>query len=221
MSSQHTHSPQTSGAAHSLHSSGNSQTTAGSQAQDSPNVTKGVEGTVDTYLAKGSQVASQTSSATETFKEQIKATTDNAVAEGERDVDSAKASAASYIQQAKDMASSTIAVAQSYLPTNLGGQPPQTSPQAGEDGTGTSFRQAEETVSETGKDCLESAQRNARPYIDKVEGMVQGSAGTAGIQGGTPAITAPLESGTHGVDTMYPPKDQDKVKATQLAEVEH
>lgn len=193
--------------------------------------------------AKGSQEASQTSSATETFKEQIKATTDNAVAEGERDVDSAKASAASYVQQAKDMASSTIAVAQvricnkfpltlsltkaglqnvqSYLPTNLGGQPPQTSPQAGEDGTGTSFRQAEETVSETGKDCLESAQRNARPYIDKVEGMVQGSAGTAGIQGGTPAITAPLESGTHGVDTMYPPKDQDKVKATQLAEVEH
>lgn len=188
-------------------------------------------------------MASQTSSATETFKEQIKATTDNAVAEGERDVDSAKASAASYIQQAKDMASSTIAVAQvricnkfpltlsltkaglqnvqSYLPTNLGGQPSQTSPQAGEDGTGTSFRQAEETVSETGKDCLESAQRNARPYIDKVEGMVQGSAGTAGIQGGTPAITAPLESGTHGVDTMYPPKDQDKVKATQLAEVEH
>ncbi|TFK77344.1 hypothetical protein BDN72DRAFT_39509 [Pluteus cervinus] len=186
--------------------------------------------------------------AVEAFQNEAKEKTDAAVAEGQRDIEDAKVSGVGYLEKTKQMASDATARVQAFLPLSVGSQNGDaesttkmptdkeaqgTSTDAG--GVLSSVQGAATSVVEAGKQYLDSAQRTAQPHIDNLKGMVQGAAGTAGVQDGTPTstasptmpgalpgITAPLESGPHTVTTMYPPDSEKSgsVKATDIAKTE-
>lgn len=69
---------------------------------------------------------------------------------------------------------------------------------------------------ETTKEYLATAQETAKPHIENAKGVAQGFLGTAGMQVSDtlgkpsvpskdiPATSAPLESGSHSINTPYP-----------------
>lgn len=61
---------------------------------------------------KGDGTTDSTKDSTYALGKDAKATTDAAVAEGQRDVEAAKEAGAGYVSQAKDLAASTLAAAQ-------------------------------------------------------------------------------------------------------------
>jgi len=83
---------------------------------------KGVaEHAASTAHTRGPGVTGRTYDAVTQLRAKVEETTDAAVAEGQRNVQAAVNAGASYLEQAKDLASSAISTAASYLPAGLTG----------------------------------------------------------------------------------------------------
>ncbi|KAI0640645.1 hypothetical protein C8Q79DRAFT_1004230 [Trametes meyenii] len=150
--------------------------------------------------------------------------TNVAASQGAADVESAKEAAIGYVEQAKNLASTAIATAQSYVTgtQHAGNNVPKTS--------GSEVQSTMQSVVETGKQYLASAQEVAKPYVEsataaatpyiqsaaeaaqphiaKAKGVVTGKTGSCSSDYNkppeVPASTAPLESGPHVVGSPYP-----------------
>ncbi|OBZ79514.1 hypothetical protein A0H81_01190 [Grifola frondosa] len=143
--------------------------------------------------------------------------TNVAASEGQYDVESAKATVGGYVEQAKNIANSAFATAQSYLP---GSQTQNPSRSIQYNNTAESLTAAVKSGIATGKEYLASAQATAQPHIDhartvvqphldRAVGAVSGTAsGNSGVDSSAPskvpASTAPLESGPQVVGNPYP-----------------
>ncbi|KAI0666062.1 hypothetical protein C8Q78DRAFT_1072581 [Trametes maxima] len=158
------------------------------------------------------------------LEEDLSHKTNVAASQGAADVASAKEAAFGYVEQAKNLASSAIATAQSYVTGNqhTGNTATQTN--------SSSSPSTMQSVVDTGKQYLASAQEAAKPYvdsataaaapyvqsaadaaqphIDKAKSVVTGKTSTGSSDSNkpseVPASTAPLESGPHVVGSPYP-----------------
>ncbi|TFY83543.1 hypothetical protein EWM64_g455 [Hericium alpestre] len=204
---------------------------AAQQVHATAEYTKGVaQHAASTAHTMGPRVTGKTSDAFIQLEAQASQVTDAAVAEGQRNAQSATEAGANYLEQAKSLASSAIATAQSYLPTSVTGQnaSPATSTQKGgpsiqEHASSTlqSAQQAAQQYASSAQQYASSAQQAAQPHIETARASLQsgfeqakesaqeylGSAtGKAhGPSGGIPPTSAPLESGPHIIGTPYPP----------------
>ncbi|KAI0778355.1 hypothetical protein BD413DRAFT_667673 [Trametes elegans] len=175
-------------------------------------------------------------SAVNQLEEGLSHKTDAAASQGAADVESAKATATSYVEQAKNLASSALATATAYV---SGSQPAGTTQQA----NGTGVTSTVQSAVETGKQYLASAQEAAKPYvqsatatakpyvesataaaqphIEKAKSVVTGTTASSTTATGKPAeppsTTAPLESGPHVVGNPYPATTNGQT--TKVAEV--
>ncbi|RPD55900.1 hypothetical protein L227DRAFT_566416 [Lentinus tigrinus ALCF2SS1-6] len=173
----------------------------------------------------------QAASAVDRLEENLSYKTNTAAAEGAADVQSAKATANGYVEQAKNLASSAITTAQSYIP---GTRTSQTSSTTQANTTGSGVTATVQSAIATGKEYLTSAQATAKPYVEsaaaaakpyvdsaaaaaqphfeKAKGAVLGSSSSTANSGSSvsgkpsevPASTAPLESGPNVVGNPYP-----------------
>lgn len=154
------------------------------------------------------------------FRHEVTAKTDEAVGQGQHDVEEAKAVGAGYVEQAKTMASNVLATAQSYLPTSLSG-----GGSTDGSGNGTSFTDTvvstastiASTVQSGATTALDSAKEfaatahqagveAAAPHIENAKNAMHPASG--GIQPpasstGIPASSAPLQVGKETIDTPY------------------
>ncbi|KAG6910545.1 hypothetical protein DXG01_009964 [Tephrocybe rancida] len=71
---------------------------------------------------KGPALTGAPLTASNKLQEQASAKTNAAVAEGQHDVEAAKAVGAGYVEQAKELVDKAIITAQSYLPASVGGE---------------------------------------------------------------------------------------------------
>ncbi|PCH33986.1 hypothetical protein WOLCODRAFT_148048 [Wolfiporia cocos MD-104 SS10] len=134
--------------------------------------------------------------------------TNEAVAQGMFDVQSAKntaaSTAASAVQQAKNMANSAYQTAQSLF---NGSAAQSTDASSTNDPFANDFTsKVQSTASsayQTGKEYLASAQTAVQPQVDKAKDFIGGS-NIPSQPNATPASTAPLESGQHTVSSPYP-----------------
>ncbi|KAI0735004.1 hypothetical protein C8Q76DRAFT_791588 [Earliella scabrosa] len=147
----------------------------------------------------------QAAGAVDRLEHDLSDKTNAAASEGAADVASAKASATGYVEQAKNLAGSAIATAQSYLPGTGATTTTQTN--------GTANGGVVQSAIATGQQYLASAQAAAKPYIEsataaaqprheKAMAAVSGSSTTG--QPEVPATTAPLQSGPNVVGNPYP-----------------
>lgn len=143
--------------------------------------------------------------------------------QGQADVETAKVQGQSYLDQAKSLAGSALATAQSYLPNSN----PVTHPPTGSSTTSTDtlaqIQAGAATALATGKEYLDSAQTAAQPHIERAVEAAQphinrvseaasnymnnvgGETDTSSsVPPKIPATSAPLESGPHTVETPYP-----------------
>ncbi|KAJ7492439.1 hypothetical protein FB451DRAFT_1502811 [Mycena latifolia] len=116
--------------------------------------------------AKGPALTGQ--SATDRLQTDASVKTGAAVEEGQQDVAAAKAAAGGYVEQAKNLASSAVATAQSYLP-----------PGSGENGAHTAgdvvsgLQAGANAALATTKEYLAAAQETAQPHLVKAKDMAQ------------------------------------------------
>ncbi|KAL0951525.1 hypothetical protein HGRIS_008209 [Hohenbuehelia grisea] len=177
----------------------------------------------------GALLTGETTTAAGQFKHEASATTNAAVAQGQHDVEAAKAAGAGYVEQAKALAGSALATAQSYLPAAVGGTSnttTTTTDHSAPTATGTASETLTNIAStvqagavsalETAKGYVAAAHETglsaAQPHLEKAKETVQANLpiGTQpqvappASSTGIPATTAPLESGPHTVGTPYP-----------------
>ncbi|KAF8632939.1 hypothetical protein AX15_001546 [Amanita polypyramis BW_CC] len=166
-------------------------------AEDAANVAK----------VKGLELTGEPISTLEQLKAGASHATMSAAAEGEKDVESIKAAGASYIEQAKNLASSAIATARSYLPASLGGQP--TSPDHDTHAKPASLEV--QNVESSMQPAVSSAVETMKDYAD----TAKGTTGTHSTQLAekssldVPPTDASLESGRHTVLEATYPSDAD------------
>ncbi|KZT30837.1 hypothetical protein NEOLEDRAFT_1126473 [Neolentinus lepideus HHB14362 ss-1] len=146
----------------------------------------------------------------------MSATTDKAVAEGQHDVQSAKATGAGYLDQAKALAGAAVSTAQSYMPSTAQANGTANglvgSLQSAATTALATGKQYFQTVSATAQPHVDAAKAAAQPHIDKAletasgyVGAAQSKVGSAtSTDTGIPSTSAPLESGPHTVGTPYP-----------------
>ncbi|KAF9460094.1 hypothetical protein BDZ94DRAFT_1266655 [Collybia nuda] len=167
-----------------------------------------------TAQIKGESLTGTPPSAVDQFQQQAQKTTKAAVAEGQRDVETAKVTGATYLDQAKSLASNAVNTAQAYLPSSVGGilSSETSASQSPPTGIVSSLQSGANSAIGTTKEYLASAQEMAKPHVENAKGIAQGYLGTAGTQPiknppasstGIPATSAPLESGPHTVNTPY------------------
>ncbi|KAI0361434.1 hypothetical protein OH77DRAFT_1469043 [Trametes cingulata] len=173
-------------------------------------------------------------SAVNKLEEDLSHKTNDAAAQGAADVQSAKATATSYVEQAKNLASSAIATAQSYVSgapkegtqttTTTGGvtSTVHSAVETGKQYLASAQEAAKpyvESAAATAKPYVESAAAAAQPHIEKAKSVVTGATtGTTTSQPAQPpASTAPLESGPHVVGNPYPATTNGQ--STKVAEV--
>ncbi|KAI0727801.1 hypothetical protein C8Q72DRAFT_795635 [Fomitopsis betulina] len=138
---------------------------------------------------------------------QLSGSTTQAANQGKLDLEAAQGiasnTAAVAVEQAKNLASSAYATAQSLYDSQA------------QEGSATrtlasTVQSTAQSALQTGKDYLASAQTAAQPHIEQAKTYVAGSVqtganGTAtGKPGSVPTSTAPLESGPHVVGDPYP-----------------
>ncbi|RDX51046.1 hypothetical protein OH76DRAFT_1401813 [Lentinus brumalis] len=158
-------------------------------------------------------------SAVDKLEEDLSQKTNAAASEGAADVGAAKATATGYVEQAKNLASTAIATAQSYIPSTT--QTSQTGTTQA-NSTGGGIGATVQSAIATGKEYLASAQATAKPYVEsaaaaaqphleKAKGAVLGStpsttsgSSVSGKPSEVPASSAPLESGPNVVGNPYP-----------------
>ncbi|KIL71688.1 hypothetical protein M378DRAFT_238202 [Amanita muscaria Koide BX008] len=173
------------------------ETTAGEARAEAPTakVAEQIEKNVDrTHTAaghaakvakvKGPELTGESIPAVERLQAGASNVTTDAVVEGERDVENAKAAGASYLEQAKALASSAIATAQSYLPESLGGQTtssdisPHTKPEFNKtapDSISSTLQSGVNSAIETTKQYAVAAQETIQSQVESAKG----AAGTA------------------------------------------
>ncbi|KAJ8516131.1 hypothetical protein ONZ45_g6522 [Pleurotus djamor] len=192
----------------------------------------------------GSKLTGEANTAAGKFQKEVTAKTNDAVAEGQHDVEAAKAAGAGYVEQAMEMAGNVLATAQTYLPPSLGG-PTQHS---GDDqnksvvesasttaaNMAASVQSGASTIVDAAKDFLASSnnvsiQDSAQPHINKARelaGRVIEGAGAGpdvappASSTGIPATSAPLESGPHTMSTPYPSTTTTVGSGVKIAEIE-
>ncbi|KAM5533943.1 hypothetical protein V8D89_012368 [Ganoderma adspersum] len=159
--------------------------------------------------------------------------TDVAVSQGAHDVQSAKAAASGYVEEAKALAGNVLSTAQSYV---SGTSHPSTSAEKGVGTNDTHASRIGATVQAaivTGKEYLASAQAAAQPYIEsaastaqaqaeRVKGAVSGTQANSAVSGQpfeVPSKTAPLESGPHAVTSPYSESGVEGQPAKKVAEL--
>ncbi|KAI0257927.1 hypothetical protein BC834DRAFT_307285 [Gloeopeniophorella convolvens] len=108
------------------------------------------------------------------FATKVRATTDAAVEEGQRDVQAAANTGAGYLEQAKNLASSAIATATAYLPASVSGTNPNPS-------TTTQSPASTNTAStiNTAKQYAASAQVAAQPALETAKQYASSAAQAA------------------------------------------
>jgi len=115
-------------------------------------------------------------SAVEVLKSQAQRTTNAAVAEGQANIQSAKATGAGYLEQASTMASEALASARSYIPGH-GQHDPNTT--AGQNdrgpasGVGSQLQSGGATALSTAKEYISAAQTAAQPHVDSARTTLQ------------------------------------------------
>ncbi|KAK7064074.1 hypothetical protein R3P38DRAFT_3165082 [Favolaschia claudopus] len=140
-------------------------------------------------------------SATDRLTTEASVKTGQAVNEGQRSVEEAKVAGAGYVEQAKSMASSTVAAAQSYMPAGSG---PNNSITTGDVVSG--LQAGANAAYVTGKQILSTAQETAQPYINSAATAAQPhlekarDVAASYLPGSTTTQTAPVE-GNLGKDT--------------------
>jgi len=184
--------------------------------ENSERVHSAAEDAATVAKVKGPELTGEPISAVEQFQAGASHVTASAAAEGQRDVESAKAASASYIEQAKNLASDAIAAAQSYLPESLVGQTspslsPHTSPSS--HSNVSSFKIKADSVLDTAGQYAKAAQDALQSQTERLKGSAQGVVGTGSVQtaeqgraSDVPAISAPLESvgPHHTLGNTYP-----------------
>ncbi|KAF8203062.1 hypothetical protein BJ912DRAFT_942716 [Pholiota molesta] len=183
----------------------------------------------------GSDYTGEATSAVGEFKDSAVRKTNAAVAEGKYDVAAAKAAGAAYVEKAKELATSALETAQSYLPESVGGSPPSTTTES-KAGSQTPGAGVLASVEATAENVYNKVAGAARPHIERAKSAAQSY--TAAVQGQkehttsaggtesplkpagqnkvTTASSAPLESGPHTVDAPYPAMSS-SVKAGDIA----
>lgn len=133
----------------------------------------------------------------------VQQTTDAAVAEGQHDVEAAKAQGATYLEQAKSVASNVASTVQSYLPASVGGQSNTTTTTSTTGGASTTVSnvaaqaQAGATAAiGVAGEYLAAAQKTAQPHIEKAKDVAQ-SYLASGEQTSTPASSTGIPAATH------------------------
>ncbi|KAJ7225319.1 hypothetical protein GGX14DRAFT_638109 [Mycena pura] len=142
-------------------------------------------------LAKGPQLTGQ--SATDRLQTDASVKTNAAVDQGKQDLAAAQAAGAGYVEQAKNLASSAVASAQSYIP-----------PGSGEDGAHTAgdvvagVKAGASAVIETTKVAIAAAQpyvnsaaEAAQPHVTRAKDAVTNY--MSGVTGTTTTQTAPVQ----------------------------
>ncbi|KAI0964047.1 hypothetical protein AcW1_000959 [Taiwanofungus camphoratus] len=125
--------------------------------------------------------------------------TNAAASQGKFDVEKAKAAGASYLEQAKNLASSAVGAAQSYL---NGSQSAAPSDRSTTGNLASAVQYTAASAYDNGKEYLASAQSAVQPQIEKARGIVSGT--TTSKPEEVSSSTAPLESGEHVISTPYP-----------------
>ncbi|KAJ7161392.1 hypothetical protein C8R43DRAFT_1123846 [Mycena crocata] len=131
--------------------------------------------------SKGPALTGQT--ATDRLHNEASIKTGAAVDAGKADVAAAQASAGGYVQQAKTLASSGVATAQSYLPEGTG---PNGALTTGDVVTG--LQTGASAAIATTKEYLVAAQQTAQPHLEKAANVA-----SSYLPGSTTTQTAPIE----------------------------
>lgn len=169
-----------------------------------------------TAQSKGTSLTGDTPSALDQLQQQASKTLNSAVDQGKHDVGAAKSTVSGdYVDKARDMASSAISTAQSYLPESVGGHANGANGTYGNDVV-SSLQSGATSALETTKEYLSVAQEAVKPHIENAKSAAQGYLGTAATEGidthgnppvpqkDIPATSAPLESAAHSFRTPYP-----------------
>lgn len=146
---------------------------------------------------------------------------DQATTQGMFDVESAKATASSAVEQARSMANSAYQTAQvcaslsnaatllslRFVQSLFNGS--QTSDNTTAGNVSSTVQSTASSALQTGKEYLASAQTVAQPHIDKAKTMLSGTAtwndsAASSRPSEVPASTAPFESGSQVVGNPYP-----------------
>ncbi|KZT02455.1 uncharacterized protein LAESUDRAFT_409078 [Laetiporus sulphureus 93-53] len=133
--------------------------------------------------------------------------TNQASEQGQRDIDSARATVASAaqsaVEQAKTFANSAYETAQSLY----GGLQTSSTDAMTNSNFSNTVQSTASSALQTGKEYLASAQTMVQPTVEKARSMVTGTASTGSTStqpDAVPATTAPLEFDSHVANTPYP-----------------